>query len=173
MTPVKSLTVNKILWRLLYLFKWKLAKLPYIEARCFIEKNKTKRFVQKWVGKPCITQMIRWIVANKLPYDSYLVRYWYVPICNRLFFCWSILFACAQFISSLFFGANFVFYAYCEESLRFTLLYHAILSRYHCLDSPTYCAFVIQINYSELFPICSYMIHLNFHIFTEYLRRYE
>ena len=81
--------------------------------------------------------MIRWIVANKLPYDSYLVRYWYAPICNRLFFCWSILFACAQFISSLFFGANFVFYAYCEESLRYTLLYHAILSRYHCLDYPT------------------------------------
>ena len=93
-----------------------------------------------------LTQMIRWIVANKLPYDSYLVRYWYAPICNRLFFCWSILFACAQFISSLFFGANFVFYAYCEESLRYTLVYHAIsiLSRYHCLDSPTYCAFVIQ-----------------------------
>ena len=90
-------------------------------------------------------------MANKLPYDSYLVRYWYVPICNRLFFCWSILFACAQFISSLFFGANFVFYAYCEESLRYTLLYYAILSRYHCLDYPTYCAFVIQINYSEVF----------------------
>ena len=31
-----------------------------------------------------------------------------------------------------------------------------ILSRYHCLDYRTYCAFLIQINFSELFPICSY-----------------
>ena len=53
----------------------------------------------------------------------------------------------------LFFGANFVFYAYCEEYLRYTLLYHAILSRYHCLDYPTFVAFGIQINYSEVFPI--------------------
>ena len=117
--------------------------------------KKTKRFVQKWVGKPCITQMIRWIVANKLPYDSYLVRYWYAPICNRLFFCWSILFACAQFISSLFFGANFVFYAYCEESLRYipyyTLLY--LLSRYHCLDYPILLCFC---NSDQLFGGFSY-----------------
>ena len=51
----------------------------------------------------------------------------------------------------------------------YTMLY--LLSRYHCLDYPTYCAFVIQINYLEVFPIA--MIHLNFYIFIEYLRRYN
>ena len=33
----------------------------------------------------------------------------------------------------------------------YTMLY--LLSRYHCLDYPTYCAFVIQINCSEVFSI--------------------
>ena len=112
------------------------------------------------------------------------IAIWFIPC--TLLVCTSLFATVYSFVGQfslrahnsshlLFFGANFVFYAYCKESLRYTLVYHAIsiLSRYHCLDSPTYCAFVIQINYSELFPICSYMIHLNFHIFTKYLRRYE
>ena len=119
--------------------------------------------------------MIRWIVANKLPYDSYLVRYWYAPMYLQP----SIYSFVGQFSLRAHNSSHLYFSAPISCSMPivknfwdipyYTMLY--LLSRYHCLDYPTYCAFVIQINYSEVFPIA--MIHLNFHIFIEYLRRYN